>query len=64
MKLRAVYLIKNANPFLPRIEDHCRQFQYAVTDEIPDDSDMKQLEAYAREKTPEGFDFLRLEKIS
>jgi hypothetical protein len=64
MKLRAVYLIKNANPFLLRIEDYLSQFQYAVAKDLPDDVDMKQMEAFAREMTPEGFDFLRLEKIN
>jgi hypothetical protein len=62
MKLRAVYFLIDGNPFLPRIEDYLSQFKYIETDEMPEDVDMKQMEKFAMEKTPDGYRFVRIEK--
>jgi hypothetical protein len=62
MKLKATYIINNANPFLPSFQDFIRQFQYATAD-VPDDSDMVLMENFAREKTPENYKFLNLEIV-
>lgn len=62
MKLRATYLIKDANPFVPSFTGFLSQFKYAEAD-VPDDYDVEQMEKFAKEKTPEGFVFLKLEEI-
>jgi hypothetical protein len=64
MKLRAIYVIKEGfNPFVPMLHDYLRQFRYAHTpEELPDDVDISKMEEFAKEMTPEGFRFLRLER--
>lgn len=62
MKLKATYRMIGANPFVPSIAGLARQFRYAEAT-VPDDSDMEQMENFAKEKTPEGFEFVKLEKV-
>ena len=62
MKVKAIYHINGFNPFLPKIEDYSKQFRYAEA-EVPDDTDWEQLIQFAKEKTPEGFNFIKVEKI-
>lgn len=72
MRVRAIYVRTDANPFLPDWQDYLRQFRQIETEELPDDADMPSLEHYARgevprineELAPLTFRFVRIEKIS
>lgn len=62
MKLRATYVMKNANPFIPSFSKFLSQFKYAEAT-VPDNSDMVELENFAKQKTPEGYYFVKMEVI-
>ena len=62
MKVQAKYHIKNINPFIPKIEDLCKQVRYAEAN-VPDDTDWEVLTQLAKEKTPEGFEFISIKEI-
>lgn len=57
MKVKAHW--KSINPFQPDIS----QLGYTKTIEVPDDTDMKELEEFAKNNSKEGYKFDKLEKL-
>lgn len=57
MKVKAYW--KSKNPFLPRWED----LAYSKTVDVPDDTDMDELEQHAKDDSKDGYVFDKLEKI-
>jgi hypothetical protein len=55
MKVRAYW--KSINPFHPDID----QLSYSKTVDVPDDTDLKVLEDFAKEDSRNGYRFDRLE---
>jgi hypothetical protein len=63
VKFKATYIEIGASPFIPDYRAFMRQFRYAETPEMPDDTDKKAMEQHAIEMIPKGYRFVKLEKI-
>lgn len=56
MKVVVTYLIRQP-------KDYVGKFKYVLYDDVPDESDMNQMEIDTKEKAPEGYSFLRIQKM-
>lgn len=63
LKYRARYRKKGANPFTPHISMIPKDSIVSKTVEIDEDVSIKKVEKMAKEATPDGYEFIGVERI-